>query len=186
MSGGEGRRTLKKRVFFDWRYVKSEGRRSYRLAFILFWSILMFLIFQRYVVGVGIITDLSMFPTLPEGSYFLINKYIYHLTRPKRGDIVVLRRDDYVSEQYVKRVVGLAGETLLIKSGQVYINGYGLTEPYAVGETYPDLGPYTIGKDAYFVFGDNRKVSEDSRHFGTVPLRNIEGKIKPGELFPFR
>lgn len=174
----------KKRAFFDWTYVRAENRRSYRLAFTLFWSILMFLFFQHYVVSVGIITDGSMLPTLPEGGYYLVNKYIYYFARPQRGDIVVIRRNG--SEQYVKRVVGLAGETLLIRSGHVYINGRPLREPYAVGNTYPDFGPYAIGKDAYVVFGDDRIVSEDSRHFGPVPLRNIEGKIKPGQWFPFR
>ena len=174
----------KKRAFFDWRYVRAEGRRSYRLAFILFWSILLGFFFHRYVISVGIIEDWSMLPTLQEGSYFLVNKYIYHFARPERGDIVVIRMGG--SEQYVKRVVGLAGETLRVESGHVYINGRQVTEPYATGMTYPDFGPYEIGADSYFVFGDNRGVSEDSRHFGAVSLKNIEGKIKPGEWFPFR
>ncbi|MFQ5656792.1 MAG: signal peptidase I [Candidatus Methylomirabilales bacterium] len=174
----------KKRAFFDRRYVGTEGRRSHRLAFILFWSILMAFFFQRHVIGVGIIRDWSMLPTLPEGSYFLINKYIFHFSPPERGDIVVIGWGG--PEHYVKRVVGLSGETLRIQSGNVYINRHQLEEPYAVGMTYPDFGPYTIGKDSYFVFGDNRGISEDSRHFGAVPLRNIEGKIKPGEWFPFR
>ena len=125
-----------------------------------------------------------MLPTLQEGSYFLVNKYIYHFARPERGDIVVVRMGG--SGQFVKRVVGLAGETLRIESGHVYINGHQVTEAYATGMTYPDFGPYEIRADSYFVFGDNRGVSEDSRHFGAVPLSNIEGKIKPGEWFPFR
>lgn len=176
----------KRRTFFDWRFIRTEDRRVYRLAFILFWSILMYLFFQRYVVSAGIVTDTSMLQTLPEGGYYLVNKYIYHFARPERGDIVVLRRDRYASEQFVKRVIGLPGETLLIRSGDVYINGHRLTEPYAMGGTYPDLGPSPIEKDAYFVLGDNRSVSEDSRHYGAVPLHNIEGKIRPDRLFPFR
>ncbi|MFQ5882404.1 MAG: signal peptidase I [Candidatus Methylomirabilales bacterium] len=179
-------RAWKRRIFFDWRFVMTENRRAYRLAFILFWSILMYLFFKTYVVSVGVVTDKSMLPMLQEGSYFLVNKYIYHLARPKRGDIVVFRRGPYASRQYVKRIIGLEGETLLIRSGHVYLNGRRLTEPYAVGGTYPALGPYTIRKDTYFVLGDNRIVSEDSRHFGGVPLKNIEGKIKPGALFPSR
>ncbi|MBI3011355.1 MAG: signal peptidase I [Candidatus Omnitrophica bacterium] len=175
----------KRRAWFDWRFITGESRRAYGLACILFWSVLSFFFCQRYVVSLGVMTERSMLPALVGGNYFLINKYIYHVARPKRGDIVVLRRDLSSSEEYVKRVIGLEGETLLIWFGNVYINGHRLTEPYAVGGTFPNLGPYTLPKDTYFVMGDNREESEDSRHFGAVTLREIEGKITPGELFPF-
>lgn len=183
MGNDQGR---KRRAFFDRRFVNTEHRRSYRLAFILFWSILMYLLVQRYVVSAGVVTDISMLPTLPEGNYYLVNKYTYLFSPPERGDIVVLRRDRFASEQYVKRVIGLPGERLLIKSGAVYINGRPLKEPYALGPTFPDLGPLTIEKETYFVMGDNREVSEDSRHYGLVPFSQIEGKIKADRLFPFR
>ena len=176
----------KRRAFFDWRFVKSELRRSYRLAFILFWSILMYFLVQRYVVSAGVITETSMLPTLPEGNYYLVNRYIYLFAPPERGDIVVLRRDRFASEQYVKRVIGLPGERLQIKSGAVYINGRRLEERYAHDPTYPDLEAQTIEQETYFVLGDNRPVSEDSRHYGPVPFSQIEGKIGPDRLFPFR
>ncbi len=176
-------REHKMRAFFNSRFVKGEKRRSYRLAFILFWSILMYLFFSHFVISVGIIRETSMVPTVPEDGYYLVNRYIYYVTRPKRGDIVVLRRNARTPE-ILKRVVGLEGETLLIKGGHVYIDGRRLDEPYALGGTYPDFGPHAIEKDTYFVLGDNRKVSKDSRHFGTVPFQNIEGKIKPGVFFP--
>ncbi|MGH7408660.1 MAG: signal peptidase I [Candidatus Methylomirabilales bacterium] len=176
----------KRRVFFDWRFVKTEHRRSYRLAFILFWSILMYFLVQRYVVSAGVVTDISMLPTLLEGNYYLVNKYIYVFGLPERGDLVVLRRDQFASEQYVKRVIGLPGERLLIRSGVVYINGRRLEEPYAPDPTFPDLGPLTIEEESYFVMGDNRPVSEDSRHYGTVPGSHIQGKIRPDRLFPVR
>ena len=178
--------TWKRRALFDWRYVREESRRAYRMACILFWSVLMFFFCQRYVVGMGVIAERSMLPTLSDGSYFLVNKYIYHVTRPKRREIVVLRRGAYETEEYVKRVIGLSGETLRLHAGRVYINGRLLDEPYAVGPTYPEFGPYRIEPGRYFLMGDNRAVSEDSRAFGTVPLRDIEGKISPGELFPLR
>ena len=180
------RRRVGKRRFFDWRYVTFERRRAYTWACILFWSILMYFFFRQYVVSVGIVTDRSMLPTLQQEGYFLINKYIYHVSRPHRGDIVVLRQYHYAPDYYVKRVIGLSGEMLRITGGSVYINGQRLVEPYAVGKTFPDVGPLVIEKDTYFVMGDNRSDSQDSRHFGAVPLKNIDGKIKPGELFPFR
>ncbi len=176
----------KKRAFWDWRYVPMEQRRLYTWACILFWSILMTFFVQRCVIGVGIVTDRSMLPTLQENSIYLINKYLYHFTRPKRGDIVVLRKFPFAPDPYVKRAIGLEGETIQIKNGEVYINGERLNEPYAVGRTYPNLGPYTMEKGNYFVLGDNRLDSMDSRHFGTVPLHRIEGKIQPDEWFPFR
>lgn len=179
-------REWKRRAFFDWRFVKTELRRSYRLAFILFWSILMYFLVQRYVVSAGVVTDISMLPTLPEGNYYLVNKYIYIFALPERGDLVVLRRGRFASEQYVKRVIGLPGERLLIRSGVVYINDRRLEELYAPGPTFPDLGSLTIEKEAYFVMGDNRPVSEDSRQYGLVPFSQIEGKIKTDRLFPFR
>jgi signal peptidase I len=86
----------------------------------------------------------------------------------------------------VKRVVGLPGETLLIRDSEVYINGRPVPEPYRVGGTYPNFGPYTVEQDHYFVLGDTRWVREDSRDYGAVPFQIIEGKIKPGVLFPFR
>ncbi|MFQ5847429.1 MAG: signal peptidase I [Candidatus Methylomirabilales bacterium] len=175
----------RKRAFFDWHLVWTEKRRANRLAFILFWSILMAYFCKVYVVSVGIVHDISMQKTLPEGGYYLVNKYIYHFVPPERGDIIVLREDGHGSEEYVKRVIGLPGETLAIRFGHVYINGRRLVEPYAVGPTYPDLGPYRIQKDTFFVLGDNRAVSQDSRFFGAVARRNIDGKVKPGELFPF-
>jgi signal peptidase I len=176
----------KKRAFLDRRYVRNESRKAYQWACILFWTILLFFFFQRYVIGVGIVIDRSMLPTLREGDVYLINKYITHLVRPERGDIVVLRRNRTDTDPYVKRIVALEGDTLLIVDGNVFVNGQRSHEPYAVGGTFPDLGPKTIEKGFCFVMGDNRVDSEDSRRFGNIPLKNIEGKIQPGEWFPFR
>jgi len=175
-----------RRTFLDPHPIWTERRRSNRLAFVLFWSILMYFFSTAYIVSVGIVTDISMQPTLAEGGTYLVNKYIYHFVPPEREDIVVFRRNADGSAEYVKRVVGLPGETVTIRHGQVYIDGRRLDESYAMGSTYPDFGPRLIGKGAYFVLGDNRQMSEDSRDFGAVPLESVRGKIKPGELFPLR
>ena len=129
----------KRRVPFDWHFVPVESRRAYSLACILFWSILLYFGCQRYVVSLGVVAERSMLPTLTEESYFLVNKYIYYFVRPMRGDIIVLRSKTY--EEYVKRVIALEGETLLIAGGHVYVNGQVLPEPYVVGKTFPDWGP---------------------------------------------
>ena len=174
----------KKRSFFSWRFVRKERRRGNKqAALFLLIAIPSVFLFTRYVVSAGVVTDISMFPTLPEGGYYFINKYIYRFTPPQRGDIVVLHPHKETQWHYVKRVVGLAGETLQILSGLVYVNGRLLEEPYAFGKTQPDLGPIQIPKKSCYVMGDNRENSEDSREFGYVPLDNIEGKIHPGKLF---
>lgn len=175
----------KNRAYFDWRYVPGEKRRAYRMACILFWSILMYFVIQRYVVSFDLVMERSMHPTLTEGQAFLVNRYIYHFGHPRRGDIVALRRDRFDSEQYVKRVIALEGELLMIRNGTVYVNGHPLSEPYAVGGTFPDYGPYRIAQGFYFVMGDHRIVSEDSRSFGPISRRDIRGRITPHRLFSF-
>lgn len=174
-----------RRAFFDRRYVPTESRRAYRLAFILFWSVLLCLFFQRYVIGLGIVTERSMEPTLPEGSYFLINRYLYYFSTPRHGDVVVLRRGPYETDEYVKRVIALGGETLQIASGKVSVNGVELDEPYAVGGTHPDVEPMVLPERTCFLLGDNRRRSEDSRHFGVVSVKELDGRITPGKLFAF-
>ncbi len=173
----------KKRALFNPRYVPIEARKANIWALIIVLSILMFLFFQRFVVALGIVTDRSMLPTLLEGNTFLVNKYIVHFRPPQRGEIVVLRPQRLAEEQYVKRVIALPGETISIQGGKVLIDGRPLLEPYARGESYPDLPPKTLAEGFYFVMGDNRPESQDSRHFGAVPKDQIEGKIKPGQWF---
>jgi signal peptidase I len=179
------RRLWKDRAFFQWRYVPGESRRAYRMACTLFWSILLYFAFQRYVISFDLLVEPSMQPTMIEGQAFLVNRYIYAFTRPRRGDVVALRLDRFASEQYVKRVVALEGEVLAIRRGVVFINGRPLREPYAAGSTWPEYGPYRIPAGYYFVLGDNRPRSYDSRLFGPVSRRDILGRLSPGRLFEF-
>ncbi len=175
----------KRRSFFSLRYIKHEGRRGYRMAFILFWSIIGYFFLQNYVISLGIVISESMTPTMAVGGHFLSNKYIYHFRPPKRGEIVIIKSQEYNTEQYVKRIIGLPGETIHIQKGNVYINSQRLKEPYTSLHTFPDLEPLHIQENKYFVMGDNRAVSQDSRYFGSIPLKHIEGKIDPQHLFSF-
>ena len=177
---------MKKRSLFNPRYVGTERRKSRTWGLVLVGSITLTALVHHYVISGGIVVDKSMYPTLKDGEYYLINKYLYHFAKPHRGDIVILLPWKYAPEEYVKRVVGLEGEQFLIRGGRVYINGEALSESYAVGITGPDMGPIAIPKGQYFVMGDNRCNSMDSRAFGAVEMENIQGKIKPGELFPLR
>ncbi|MBI3333524.1 MAG: signal peptidase I [Candidatus Omnitrophica bacterium] len=173
---------MERRAFFRWRYVKDERRKGYKQgAAALVISIPLFLFLQQYVVATGKVTDVSMLPTLKEGDYFFINKAIYHLAAPRRGEIVVLQPFEDKPWYYVKRIIGLPGETVRIAGGRVWVDGRELDEPYAAGQTLPATGPLTIGADSYFLLGDNRENSEDSRIFGTIPSKRISGRIRAGK-----
>lgn len=167
-------------MYFDFRYVPVERRRSYRLSFILFGSILMYFFIHTHVISFDMLMEQSMHPTLSERQFFLVNRWIYRFSKPHRGDVVVLSTDRQANEEYVKRIIGLAGELLSIRNGSVYIDGRQLQEPYAVGDTYPNFGPWLIPKGYYFVMGDNRTESWDSRAFGPIAHRHIRGRIIRG------
>ena len=180
-------RKHQQRKLFDLRYRSSERRRSYSWgAILLLLSVPLFSVFEERVLSAGRVTDVSMLPTLQPGEYYLINKFSYRLSPPQRGDVVVIRAPDNPKWFYIKRVVGLGGETLKIASGRVSINGKPLEEPYAKGETHPKLGPLQIPAGSLYLLGDNREESQDSRQFGPIPMEKIVGKIRPGRLFSLR
>ncbi len=175
---------MERRSFFRWHYVPDERRRrNKRWAVLLILSIPAFLLCERYVVSAGRVTDVSMLPTLSPGSYFLVNRYLYQFSPPRRGDVVVVRPATHHRWYYVKRVVGLGGEVLAIEDGRVVVDGRALEEPYAKGPTFPNRPGRRIPEGSCFLMGDNRPNSEDSRRFGSVPVERIEGKIKPGRIF---
>ena len=125
----------------------------------------------------------SMEPTLPENTVILINKLSYKLQEPKRFDVIVFdREEEEHSFYYVMRVIGLPGETIQIIDGVIYIDGTELKEPVKNLEKMHLAGlaekPYVLEADEYFVLGDNRNKSEDSRfaNIGTVTTNQIIGK----------
>lgn len=142
------------------------------LAFVLVFSVGM----KIGMIGV------SMEPALYNGQEVLINKFIYRITSPKRGDVVAfLPNGNKNSHYYLKRVVGLPGETVQIIGGYVYING----ELYEEDDSYDKIADpgmaeneIVLGSDEYFVLGDNRNNSEDSRsgNIGAVKKETIAGK----------
>jgi len=120
----------------------------------------------------------SMQPHLADQERIFVNKFLYHVSEIDRGDIVVFWYPKDPAKSFIKRVVGLPGETLKIDSGRVYVNGSPLDEPYVPGE-YADssyFGPAVVSPGSYFVLGDHRNSSNDSRNWGMVPVQNIFGK----------
>jgi len=117
----------------------------------------------------------SMEPTLHDGQYLVVSKWTYWLQAPKRGDIMVFHPPNGLTDDYIKRIVGLPGEQIRIRQGEVLVDGVPLQEAYVVNEGIYS-GSWKLGSDEYFVLGDNRGNSSDSHMWGTLPRENIIGK----------
>ncbi|MGA3103291.1 MAG: signal peptidase I [Terriglobales bacterium] len=120
----------------------------------------------------------SMMPGLEDQERIFVNKFVYRWEPIQRGDIVVFRYPRDTSKSYIKRVIGIAGDRIRIDNGQVYVNGELLDEDY-VPNDYADARSYgeiVVPTNSFFVLGDHRSMSNDSRDFGTVNERYIYGK----------
>jgi signal peptidase I len=120
----------------------------------------------------------SMMPSLQDQERIFVNKFVYRLEPIQRGDIVVFRYPRDPTKSFIKRVIGAGGDRILIDSGRVYVNGQLLDEDY-VPEAYEDQRSYpelVVPEGSYFVLGDHRSMSNDSRDFGPVKQSYIYGK----------
>jgi len=144
----------------------------------LFAVVLAFLIIT-FVVQAFYIPSGSMEPTLRVGDRILVAKFYYRLAPIQRGDVIVFRYPLNPGKDFVKRVVGLPGDTVELRSGVVLVNGRprpDLTPAHGEASCPQDYGPKKVDPAHLFVMGDNRCNSEDSRFFGLVPVRNVVGK----------
>jgi signal peptidase I len=122
------------------------------------------------------VQSISMEPTLHEGQYLIVSKFSYWLRSPQRGDVVVLDPPEQRSTiPYIKRVIGLPGERVEVRSGRVWIDGVALDEPYVSGPALYER-TFELKSDEYLVLGDNRNNSSDSHVWGTLPEQNLIGK----------
>jgi signal peptidase I len=120
----------------------------------------------------------SMMPGLEDQERIFVNKFVYRWEPIERGDIIVFRYPRDTSKSYIKRVIGTAGDRIRIENGQVYVNGQAIDEEY-VPSDYADARSYgeiVVPRDSFFVLGDHRTMSNDSRDFGTVNERFVYGK----------
>jgi signal peptidase I len=130
----------------------------------------------RFAVENFRIEGYSMEPNFHDGQFLLVNKIAYKVGHPQRGDVIIFHFPLDTRKNYIKRVVGLPGDTVQIKAGRVYINGTLMTERFPIEHADYDWGPSTLGENEYFVLGDNRPESSDSHFWGPVPAQDIVGK----------
>jgi signal peptidase I len=126
------------------------------------------------------VDGLSMAPTLEDHDRLIVNKLVYELGDPRPGDIVMLYYPLNPEKMFVKRVIAREGDTVRIVDGRVYVNDVPLHDDYVPLEfrSHDDWGPQVIQQGYYFVMGDHRNNSSDSRHWGPVPKKYIVGKVK--------
>ena len=150
------------------------------LARDLIFAVMLMILFVVFVVQPVKVEGTSMLPRLHDGERIFVNKLVYyHLPPLSRGDIVVFWYPDDPDKSYIKRVIGLPGELIEIRDGVIYINGQELKEPYlepSRNVARLNHSPMLIKPHYYFVAGDNRDQSYDSRSWGLVPEKYIYGK----------
>jgi len=170
-----------------------EGLKTIGLSAILAFGIRQIVAEARYIPSE------SMLPTLEVNDRLIVEKISYRFTDPQRGDIVVFWPTERLKEEnpslkdaFIKRVIGLPGETIEVQGGRVYVNGQPLRENYIAAEPEYQWGPEVVPEDEYLVLGDNRNNSYDSHFWGYVPRENIIGRAavrfwppgRVGELGP--
>ena len=139
-------------------------------------AVLIALLIHLFLAQATRVEGYSMEPTLFGHQRLVIEKLSYHFHEPKRDDIVVLRVQNYGRDMLIKRVIGLPGETIEVREGQVFINGAALDEPYLAQMTGGAYPPTIVPEGYVFVMGDNRNNSNDSRSFGPISFDDIVGR----------
>lgn len=134
-----------------------------------------------YIAQPFVVNGESMFPTFKDGQYLIVDQISYNVGKPHRGDVAIFKFPQDTSKFFIKRVIGLPGETVEIKGDEVYITPVGATEKIKLDEPYIELErevyeTTTLGETEYFVMGDNRLQSYDSRFWGPLDEKYLVGK----------
>jgi signal peptidase I len=144
-------------------------------------AVVMALVIKTYVAEARVIPTGSMEPTIQIGDRVIVEKLLFHPDELRQGDVIVFQPPAGVSPSgvpLIKRVIGLPGDTVLIRNGVVYINGQPLQEPYIEEKPDYNYGPVTVPPDKLFMMGDNRNVSFDSHDWGFENFSGVIGKAE--------
>lgn len=143
-------------------------------------AVIVSMVIRFFFFETTLVYGTSMLSTLHHKDRVIINKVVYHFYSPDRGNIVVFKNPDNMEENYVKRIIGISGDTVEIVDGKVYVNDELLDEPYINEPTEGDFPKVEVPPDTIFVMGDNRNYSQDSRNplVGFVPIENVLGKAQ--------
>jgi len=129
-----------------------------------------------FIGQVTVVKGASMEDTLFNSERLICNKIVYRLTEPKHGDIIIFKPPIDQNHNYIKRVIAIEGDRIKIIDGIVYLNGEKMEEDYIEHRSFESMPEITVPEDSYFVLGDNRINSSDSRFWGFVPENNIIGR----------
>lgn len=144
------------------------------------------MIIRTFIIQVFWIPSSSMEPTLDIKDRVVANKFIYWFHPPQRGDVIVFKSLEEKPRDFIKRIIGLPGDELELREGLIYINGQKLDESkHPVNYDTMNFGPIKIPSSEYFMMGDNRPQSADSRYWGPLPKKNIKGQAFI-IIWPFR
>lgn len=151
------------------------------IATFLVLAVVIVLPIRLFIAQPFVVEGESMYPTFGSADYLIVDQLTYHFEDPKRGDVVVFRYPNDPSVFYIKRIIGLPGETVAIQQGSVTItktDGTTLTleEPYVVAEDATYTQSTNLGTEQFFVMGDNRPRSSDSRSWGPLPKDDLMGR----------
>ena len=163
------------------------------LVKLLLLAVFIIIPFRMFVAQPFIVDGASMDPTFKDKQYLIVDELTYRFTEPERGSVLIFKYPNDPSKYFIKRIIGLPGETIKVNQGQVTItnsahpDGFTLTEPYVVFKKV-DSSTFILSKDEYFVMGDNRLGSADSRMWGPVPRANFIGRpilrVWPTSVWP--
>ena len=141
-------------------------------------AVVMALLIRTFIVELYIVDGPSMRPTLQHEERLVVNKFIYKIRNPERGEVLIFKYPRDPSRDFIKRVIAIGGDTIEIKEGHVYVNDQMLKEDYILEKTRTEYPKMTVPEGTIFVMGDNRNNSDDSRFadVGFVPLDLVKGK----------